>query len=85
MALGDKSLQGADRDGHVKLPAPTGGLARMPANTATDGGEWIGDPGVAVCFLVPPLRNQSDVAPGLCVNGTGLHAGEVRFEPFEVD
>src|ERR1700687_2976018 len=74
MALGDESLQGADGDGHVKLPPSASGLTRMPAHAATDGGEWIGDPGVAVSFLVPPLRNQSDVAPGLRVDGAGLPA-----------
>src|ERR1700687_5615306 len=84
MALGDESLQGADGDGHVKLPAPTSGLTRMPAHAATDGGKRIGDPGVAVSFLVPPLRNERNVASGLRVDRTGLHAGEVRFEPLEV-
>ena len=57
----------------------------MSTNAATDGGERIGDPSVAVCFLVPPLRNKRNVASGLCMDRTGLHAGEVRFEPLEVD
>lgn len=57
----------------------------MSTNAATDGGERIGDPGVAVSFLVPPLRNKRDVASSLCMDRTGLHAREVRFEPLEVD
>src|ERR1700740_2107477 len=85
MALGDKSLQGADGDGQVKLPPPTGGLARMSTNAPTNRGERIRDPGVAVSLLVPTPRNERDVASGLGVHWTRLHAGEVRFEPFEVD
>ena len=57
----------------------------MPAHPATDGSEWIGDAGVAVSFLVSLLRNERDVASGLRVHRTGLHAGEVRFEPLQVD
>jgi len=57
----------------------------MPANTATNRGERIGDPGVAVGFLVPALRNEPDVSSGLRVDRASLHAGKVRFEPFEVN
>src|SRR5579864_7039709 len=85
MTLSDETLQGANGDGHIKLSAPTSRLAGMAAHAATDGGERIGDPGVAVSFLVPPLRNQRDVPSGLGVNRARLHTGEVRFEPLEVD
>jgi hypothetical protein len=57
----------------------------MPAHTATNRGERIRGPGVAVSFLVPPLRDEGDVASGLRVNGAGLHAWEVRLEPLQVD
>ena len=57
----------------------------MPADAAANRGERIGDPSVAVSFLVPPLRNEGDVASGLRVNRTGLHAGEVRLQPIEVN
>ena len=85
MALRDEALESTDGNGHIQLPAAAGRFAGMSANAATDGSERIGDAGVAVCFLVPSLRNEGDVSPGLRVNGTGLHAGEVRFEPLNID
>src|SRR6266704_3350691 len=85
VALGNEALQRANRNRRVKLPAPAGWLARMSTNAAANRSESIGDPSVAVSFLLSPLRDERDGASSLCVDGTGLHAGEVRFEPLEVD
>src|SRR6266566_4890531 len=76
VALGDEALQGADGNWHVKLAAAAGWLAGMPADAATDGSERVGDPSVAVRFLVPSL---------LGVDGTCLHAGKVRLQPLKID
>ena len=67
------------------MPPAAGGLARVPADTAANRRKRVRDPGVAIRFLVPPLRDEGDVAAGLRMDGTGLHAGEVRLEPLEVD
>src|SRR5579864_713981 len=56
----------------------------MSANASANRREWIRDPGVAVCLLIPPLRYEGDVASGLRMNWAGLHAGEVRLEPLQV-
>ena len=84
MALGDKPLEGTNGDGCVKLAAAAGWLARMPADAATDGSERVRDPRVPVSLLVPPPRYQRDISPGLGMDGTGLHAGEVRLKPLEI-
>ena len=42
-------------------------------------------PGVTVRFLIPTLRDQGHIAPGLRVNRTGLHAREVRLQPVQVN
>src|SRR5215467_2757759 len=55
--------------------------AYAPANRS----EGVRDPGVTIGFLVPPLRNQGDIASRLRVDGTSLHAGKVGLEPLEVD
>src|SRR5260370_7525846 len=84
MALGDESLQSADGDGHIKLPAAASWLARMPTHAATSGGKRVGDPGVVVTFLVPPMRNEGDIPAGLPVDRPALPAGEVRPTPLEI-
>src|SRR5216684_947851 len=84
MTLRDKTLQGADRDWCVKLSAAARGLARMPANAAANRSKRIRNPGVTISFLVPPLRDERHIAPGLRMNGTGLHAGKVGLEPLEI-
>src|SRR5271156_6447313 len=85
MALGDETLQSSVGKSRAKLAASTGCLARMPTDTATDGSEGIGDPSVAVRFLVPPLGDQRHVPSGLGVDWTRLHARKVRFQPFKID
>ena len=57
----------------------------MAANPAADRGERVWTTGVTVGFLVPALRNQRHIAAGLRVNRTGLHAGEVRLQPVQVN
>jgi hypothetical protein len=39
------------------LAAPANCFARVSADAATDGSERVGNPGIAVRFLVPPLGN----------------------------
>ena len=85
VAFGHKSLQRPDGNWQVKLSAATSRFTRMTANSAADGREGIGDPGITVGFFVPSLRDQRYVPPGLGVDGTGLHAGKGRFQPFQID
>src|SRR2546429_6017311 len=80
MALGHKALQGANGDGRVKLASSAGWFARMTADAAADRSKRIRDPGIAIRLLVPPLGDEGDVAAGLGMDGTGLHAGKVRSE-----
>src|SRR5947208_3845913 len=84
MALGHKALQGANGDGRVKLASSAGWFARMTADAAADRSKRIRDPGIAIRLLVPPLGDEGDVAAGLGMDGTGLHAGKVGLEPLEV-
>ena len=51
---------------------------------AADRSQWIRLAGVAVGFLVLPFRNQGHITPRLRVNRTGLHAGEIGFQPVQV-
>ena len=45
----------------------------------------IGPAGVTVGLFITPFCNQGDVTSGLRVNRTGLHAREVRLQPFKID
>src|SRR5207249_11279529 len=80
MALGHKALQGANGDGRVKLASSAGWFARMTADAAADRSKRIRDPGIAIRLLVPPLGDEGDVAAGLGMDGTGLHAVTVSAE-----
>src|SRR3974377_1382055 len=57
----------------------------MPADTATDRGKGIGHPSVTVGVFIFPFCNKRDVASRLRVHGAGLHAREIRLEPFKID
>src|SRR5712692_162681 len=84
VALGDESFERADRDRRVELSAAARRFAGVAADAAANGSEGVGDPGVAVGFLVASLGDQGDVSPCLGVDRTGLHAGEIGLQPVEV-
>ncbi len=85
VTLRHKALESADGDRSIELTAAAGGFTGVAANPAANRGERVRTTGVAVGFLVPAFRDQRHIAAGLRVNRTGLHAGEVRFQPVQVN
>src|SRR5208337_1503093 len=81
----DKALESTDGDGRIELTSAAGRFTRMAAYPAADGSERIRTASVPVGFLVSAFRDQRHIAAGLRVNRTGLHAGEVRFQPVQVN
>ena len=85
VALGHKTFQSTDRNRQVELSAAAGGLAWMTTDAAADRGKGIGRPGITVGFFILPFGDQRDISSSLRVHGTRLHAGKVRFQPFQID
>ena len=84
VALGQKSLEGANGDRRVEHAPSAGRLAGMAAHATAHRGKWIGLAGIAIRFLIPALCNQGDIPPGLRMHRAGLHTGEVRLQPVQI-
>src|SRR5579871_2993404 len=75
--LGEKSLQGADRDRLIDFATTAGGLARMRTNSSADAGQRIWIARQPVGFFKTSFGNQADVATGIRVGRACHHAGKV--------
>src|SRR5215469_11791962 len=83
--FGKKSLQRADRDRLVDLPAATSRLARMGADSSTDAGQRIRIARQPVSFFKSVFGDQTHVASGICMSRAGHHAGKVGVQPVCID
>src|ERR1700739_4234041 len=82
IALGQESLERANRDGLIDLSTTTSGLARMSAYATTNRSQWIRIAGKLISFFESPFRDHPHISAGIRVGRTGHHAGEIGGQPI---
>ena len=82
--LGQRALEGANRDRLVDVAAAAFRLARVRADAAADRGERVGRPGDGVAALGVPLGNRPDVGARVRVDRARRPAGNQVQEVPEV-
>src|SRR5579875_732374 len=85
VAFRQESLQRANGNRTVDLPAPACGFTGVRADTPADAGHRIGIAGEAVGFFEAPFRDQRYVPPSVGVRRTSHHAGEVGVQPLPIN
>ena len=85
IALGQKPLESANRDGLVDGPAPASRLAGVRANPAADAGHRVRIARIAICFFKLPLRDERDVTACVGLRRASHHARKIRVQPVAID